>query len=197
MKPMVVEPTTLRGRTVRLEPMKHEHAGPLSHVGLDPSLWRWIPQPVATADDMRSYVATALDEKRRGVSMPFVIIDQISGQVIGSTRYANIEPMHRRLEIGWTWLAPAHQRTAANTEAKLLLLTHAFETLGAHRVELKTDALNDRSRDAILRIGAVEEGTFRKHVLTASGRWRDSVYFSILDTEWPAIKTRLRARLAR
>jgi N-acetyltransferase len=192
---MLVEPTTLRGRIVRLDPMKHEHAGPLSHVGLEPSLWRWIPHPVATADDMRSYVATALDEQRRGVSVPFVIIDQISGQVIGSTRYANIEPMHRRLEIGWTWITPAHQRTAANTEAKLLLLTHAFETLGAHRVELKTDALNDRSREAILRIGAVEEGTFRKHMIASTGRVRDTVYYSVIDSEWPKIKANLRALL--
>jgi RimJ/RimL family protein N-acetyltransferase len=194
---MVVEPTTLRGRIVRLDPMKHEHAGPLSHVGLEPSLWRWIPHQVATADDMRSYVATALDEQRRGVSVPFVIIDQISGQVIGSTRYANIEPMHRRLEIGWTWITPAHQRTAANTEAKLLLLTHAFETLGAHRVELKTDALNDRSREAILRIGAVEEGTFRKHMIASTGRVRDTVYYSVIDSEWPAVNAKLRARLER
>ncbi len=192
---MVVEPTTLRGRIVRLDPMKHEHAGPLSHVGLEPSLWRWIPHPVATADDMRSYVATALDEQRRGVSVPFVIIDQISGQVIGSTRYANIEPMHRRLEIGWTWITPAHQRSAANTEAKLLLLTHAFETLGAHRVELKTDALNDRSREAILRIGAVEEGTFRKHMIASTGRVRDTVYYSVIDSEWPKIKANLLALL--
>lgn len=191
MKVMVVEPSTLRGRTVRLEPMKQEHAGPLSHVGLEPSLWRWIPQPVATADDMRAYVATAIDEQRRGVSVPFVIIDQISGRVIGSTRFANIEPTHRRLEIGWTWLTPAHQRTSANTEAKLLLLTHAFEVVGAHRVELKTDALNDRSREAILRIGAVEEGTFRKHMIASTGRVRDTVYFSIIDSEWPKVKANL------
>jgi len=192
---MVVEPTTLRGRMVRLEPMKVEHIGPLSHVGLEPSLWRWIPNPVATAEDMRAYVATALDEQRRGISVPFVIIDQISGQVIGSTRYANIEPTHHRLEIGWTWVTPAHQRTAANTEAKLLLLTHAFETLGAHRVELKTDALNDRSREAILRIGAVEEGTFRKHMIASTGRVRDTVYYSIINTEWPSVKAKLQAFL--
>jgi RimJ/RimL family protein N-acetyltransferase len=195
MKTMVVEPTTLRGRMVRLEPMKVEHIGPLSHVGLVPSLWRWIPNPVATAEDMRAYVATALDEQRRGVSVPFVIIDQISGQVIGSTRYANIEPVHHRLEIGWTWITPGHQRTAANTEAKLLLLTHAFEVLGAHRVELKTDALNDRSRDAILRIGAVEEGTFRKHMIASTGRVRDTVYYSIIDSEWPKVKANLQVFL--
>ncbi|HEY7980951.1 MAG TPA: GNAT family protein [Candidatus Eremiobacteraceae bacterium] len=192
---MIVEPTTLRGKSVRLEPLRMEHVGPLAHVGLDPSLWRWIPIQVATADEMRTYVQTALDEQKRGVSVPFAIIDMVSGQVIGCTRYANIEPAHRRLEIGWTWLTPSFQRTAANTEAKLLLLTHAFETLGAQRVELKTDALNERSREAILRIGAVEEGTFRKHMIMPNGRARDTVYFSIIDTEWPAVKLKLRARL--
>jgi RimJ/RimL family protein N-acetyltransferase len=193
---MVVEPTTLRGKTVRLEPLRMEHAGPLAHVGLDPSLWRWIPVQVATPDEMRTYVATALDEQQRGVSVPFAIVDQVSNQVIGSTRYANIEPAHRRLEIGWTWLTPSFQRTAANTEAKLMLLTHAFETLGAQRVEFKTDKLNDRSREAILRIGAAEEGIFRKHMIMSTGRVRDTVYFSIIDTEWPAVKAKLLARLA-
>jgi RimJ/RimL family protein N-acetyltransferase len=192
---MIVEPTTLRGKSVRLEPLRIEHVGPLAHVGLDPSLWRWIPVQVATVDQMRAYVLTALDEQKRGVSVPFALIDQISGQVIGCTRYANIEPEHRRLEIGWTWITPSFQRTAANTEAKLLLLTHAFETLGAQRVELKTDALNERSREAILRIGAVEEGTFRKHMIMSTGRARDTVYFSIIDSEWPAVKAKLRARL--
>jgi RimJ/RimL family protein N-acetyltransferase len=192
---MVVEPTTLRGKTVRLEPLRIEHVGPLAHVGLEPSLWRWIPVQVATPDEMRTYVLTALDEQKRGVSVPFAIIDQISGQVIGSTRYANIELAHRRLEIGWTWLTPAFQRTAANTEAKLMLLTHAFEALGAQRVEFKTDARNDRSREAILRIGAVEEGTFRKHMVMSTGRARDTVYFSIIDTEWPAVKAKLQTLL--
>jgi RimJ/RimL family protein N-acetyltransferase len=191
---MLVEPTTLRGYVVRLEPLSLGHVDALSSIGLDPELWRWIPNPVNSTDEMRVYVQTALDELRNGVSVPFAIVDQASNQVIGSTRYANIEPTHRRLEIGWTWITPAHQRTAANTEAKLLLLTHAFENLKAHRVELKTDALNHRSREAILRIGAIEEGTFRKHIVTASGRVRDTVYFSIIDTEWPAVKAKLQAR---
>jgi RimJ/RimL family protein N-acetyltransferase len=190
-----VEPVTLSGRTVRLEPLTLEHVPALSSVGVEPELWRWIPTPVTTAAEMREYVEIALDEQRRGVSVPFAIVDRPSGCAIGSTRYANIDSVNRRLEIGWTWLTSAHQRTRANTEAKLLLLTHAFETLGAVRVELKTDALNVQSRTAILRIGAIEEGTFRKHILTASGRWRDSVYFSILATEWPAVKTRLTSKL--
>jgi len=193
---MTVEPVTLRGTTVRLEPMALDHVDVLARVGLEPELWRWIPTPVTTADEMRDYVALALEEQGRGVSLPFVIVHQGSGQVIGSTRYASIVPADRRLEIGWTWITSAHQRTAANTEAKLLLLTHAFEVLGAIRVELKTDALNEQSRRAILRLGAVEEGTFRKHRITASGRIRDTVYFSILDTEWPTVKERL-ARLGR
>jgi RimJ/RimL family protein N-acetyltransferase len=193
---MHIEPVTLVGKHVRLEPLTLDHVDGLARVGLDPELWRWIPTPVTTVAEMRDYVATALDEQRRGVSVPFAIIDRASDRVIGSTRYGSITPEHRRLEIGWTWYAATHQRTAANTEAKLLLLTHAFETLGAMRVEFKTDALNVKSRTAIARLGAVEEGTFRKHMQTVSGRVRDTVYFSILDTEWPAVKARLTARLA-
>jgi RimJ/RimL family protein N-acetyltransferase len=188
---MKVEPVRLRGRAVRLEPLAIDHVPALCRVGLEPELWKWIPTVVTTADEMRRYVSTALEERDRGVSLPFVLIDQASDQVIGSTRYGNIERSHHRLEIGWTWITSAYQRTAANTEAKLLLLTHAFETLRANRVELKTDALNEKSRKAILRLGAVEEGTFRRHVITASGRVRDTVYFSIIDSEWPAIKARL------
>ncbi len=192
---MHVKPVTLVGKHVRLEPLTLDHVEALASVGLDPELWRWIPTAVTTADEMRAYVAEALDEQRRGIAVPFAIVDRASGEPIGSTRFANIVPEHRRLEIGWTWYAVTHQRTAANTEAKLLLLTHAFETLGATRVEFKTDALNSASRAAILRLGAIEEGIFRKHMHTASGRFRDSVYFSILDTEWPAIKGRLTGKL--
>jgi RimJ/RimL family protein N-acetyltransferase len=194
---VIVHPVTLSGSVVRLEPLTIDHVAALAAVGLDPELWRWIPTPVTTVDEMRVYVETALEEQRRGVALPFVVIDQASGEAIGSTRYANIEPTDRRLEIGWTWLASSRQRTGANTEAKLLLLTHAFEVLGAVRVEFKTDALNEKSRKALARIGAVEEGTFRKHRLTASGRIRDTVYFSIIDTEWPATRARLEEALCR
>ena len=192
--PMNIEPVILRGSTVRLEPMSLDHVSALSRVGLEPELWHWIPTPVTSVDEMRAYALMALDERHRGVSLPFVIVDQANDQVIGSTRYGNIDSTHRRVEIGWTWLTKAYQRTAANTEAKLLLLPHAFETLGAIRVELKTDALNEKSRKAITRIGATQEGIFRKHLITASGRVRDTVYFSIIDTEWPTIKTRLAER---
>jgi RimJ/RimL family protein N-acetyltransferase len=192
---MHVPPVTLRGAAVRLEPLTIDHVPALSSVGLEPELWRWIPTQVTNPGEMRAYVARALEERDRGVSQPFAIVDQATDQVIGSTRYCSIEPVHHRLEIGWTWITPTFQRTAANTEAKLLLLSHAFETLHANRVELKTDVLNLQSRNAILRLGAVQEGIFRRHVITASGRVRDSVYFSIIDTEWPAIKARLLTRL--
>ena len=180
---------------MRLEPMTPDHVDGLTLVGLDPDLWRWIPDQVTTRDEMRAYVTKALDEFQRGVSLPFVTIANAGNRIVGSTRYGNIDLPDRRLEIGWTWITPAYQRSAANTETKLLLLTHAFETLKVNRVELKTDALNQKSRAAILRLGAVEEGIFRKHIVTASGRVRDTVYFSIIDSEWPAVKARLSAFL--
>ena len=193
---MDIRPVTLRGAHVRLEPLTLEHVPGLAAVGLDPELWRWVPTLVATPEEMRQYVEQALEEQAKGSALPFAIIHQASGAVIGSTRYGNIDRGNRRVEIGWTWVARAHQRSAANTEAKLLLLTHAFETLGAFRVELKTDALNAQSRAAILRLGAQEEGILRRHVLVPrTGRVRDTVYYSILDHEWPDVKARLQARL--
>lgn len=194
---MNIEPVTLSGRVVRLEPLEIEHAPLLAEVGLDPELWRWIPTVVTTPAEMTSYVQTALDEQARGVSLPFVIKNAETGAVIGSTRYGNIDRASKRLEIGWTWYTPAVQRTGANTEAKLLLFTHAFDTLGANRVELKTDALNSKSRNAILRIGAQQEGIFRKHIVTHSGRIRDTVYFSVISDEWPEVKARLMQMAAR
>lgn len=145
---------------------------------------------------MRGYVQTALDDQQRGIGLPFVIVDSATDQVIGSTRYMDIALQHFRLEVGATWLTPTHQRSRANTEAKLLLLTHAFESLGIKRVVFKTEVLNEQSRKALARIGAVEEGTFRQHLYTASGRARDMVYFSILGTEWPDVKVKLTTRLA-
>lgn len=188
---MKIEPVTLQGRVVRLEPLALAHVPGLARVGLDPELWRWIPTQVADTAQMQAWVQTALDEQTAGTSLPFAIISQASGEAIGSTRYMNIVPAHRRLEIGSTWLSTAAQRSGANTEAKLLLLTHAFEALKAIRVELKTDALNSKSRAAIARIGGIEEGIFRRHVICESGRVRDTVYFSMLDNEWPVVKTRL------
>lgn len=190
------EPVTLRGHAVRLEPLSEAHVPALARVGLDDALWRWIPTPVTSVDEMQAYVRTALDEQARGVSLPFAIVDAGTHQVIGSTRYGNIDVRNRRLEIGWTWVARSHQRTRANTSAKRALLGHAFDVLGANRVELKTDLLNEKSRNAILRIGAVQEGILREHVLCASGRMRDTVYFSILASEWPAVRRQLDERLS-
>ena len=144
---------------------------------------------------MGRYVETALRWQAEGTALPFATVERRVGTVVGSTRFGNIDRPNRRVEIGWTWLGPRWQRTACNTEAKYLMLRHAFETWGCLRVEFKTDALNERSRAALLRIGAREEGTLRKHMITTTGRVRDSVYFSILDDEWPAVKERLEARI--
>jgi len=195
MREMAIEPVILEGRYVRLEPLTAEHTTGLAEIGLDEDLWRWIPTPVRTLEEMSAYVQSALAERTSGSALPFALIDKASGRVIGSTRYGNIERVHHRVEIGWTWVARQWQRSAINTEAKYLLLSHAFETLKCIRVELKTDSLNERSRAAILRIGAHEEGAFRNHMITASGRIRHTVYFSILDSEWPDVKARLESKL--
>lgn len=194
---MRIEPSTLEGRAVRLEPLSFEHHDALCQVGLDGDLWRWAPVAVHTPEEMRGYIAAALRSQEEGTALPFAIVDRASGRVVGSTRYGNIDASNRRLEIGWTWIARPWQRTAINTEAKYLLLRHAFETLGCIRVEFKTDALNTRSRQALLRIGATEEGLFRSHMVTSTGRIRDSVYYSIIEAEWPAIKGRLEELLRR
>jgi RimJ/RimL family protein N-acetyltransferase len=190
---MVVVPVVLEGRYVRLEPLHEGHLAGLAAVGLDPELWRWIPTPVRTMEEMAAYIKTALCEQEQGTSLPFALVERSCSRLIGCTRYGNIDRAHWRVEIGWTWVAHEWQRTAMNTETKYLLLKHAFESLGCIRVELKTDSLNERSRAAILRIGAREEGTFRNHMITASGRIRHTVYFSVVDSEWPGVKARLEA----
>ncbi len=186
----------LEGAHVRLEPLAPVHLEGLCAVGLDPELWRWTISRVTSPEEMRAYVEDAIAFRAAGTGLAFAIRERAGGRVAGSTRYMNISVPDARLEIGATWVARLWQRTAVNTETKYLLLRHAFEALGFRRVELKTDALNERSRAAILRIGAVEEGTLRQHAVTATGRVRDTVYFSILSTEWPAVKARLEARLA-
>lgn len=195
MANLIVAPVTLEGPSLRLEPLSRAHHGALCAVGLDEELWRWIPAPVRTPDEMTAYIAFALAEQARGAALPFAIVEKESDRVIGSTRYGAIEPAHRRVEIGWTWLGRPWQRTTTNTEAKYLLLRHAFETLGCLRVELKTDSLNERSRAAIQRIGAREEGILRNHMITASGRIRHTVYYSIVDSEWPEAKAGLERKL--
>jgi len=190
-------PVTLEGCHVRLEPMELGHLDALCEVGLDAELWRWTGGRITSREEMRQYIRNAIARREAGTALPFVTIERTSGRVVGSTRYGNIDVPNRRVEIGWTWVARPWQRTAINTEAKYLLLRHAFETLGCVRVELKTDVLNVVSRRAIERIGATEEGVLRQHLIVHDGRLRDSVYFSILDREWPAVKARLEEKLAR
>lgn len=193
---MEINAVSLEGEFVRLEPLSLEkHFADLCAVGFDEEIWRWSPKQIKTETDLQNYIETALDEQRRGVSLPFATVLKETGNAIGSTRFGNIDAANKRVEIGWTWIGLAFQRTFVNTEAKFLMLSHAFETWNCNRVELKTDALNERSRRAILRIGAKEEGILRKHVVTDSGRLRDTVYFSILDDEWQMVKQNLQNKL--
>lgn len=193
---MEIKPIILDGKFVRLEPLKLDHLENLCAIGLDETLWRISPNVIKSNEDMKHYVETALDEKRRGISLPFVTIEKSSNEIVGSTRFGNIDAKNRKVEIGWTWISPNWQRSFVNTEAKLLMLRHAFETWKCIRVELKTDALNEKSRKAILRIGATEEGIFRQHMITDTGRFRDSIYYSILDSEWQGVRENLLIKLA-
>ena len=188
-----VVPFTLEGAHVRLEPLRPEHASLLWQIAKDhlAELFRWIPYQLQSLDDFQLFNARILEEQACRVSVPFVTFQLNPEQIVGTTRYMNMDLANRKVEIGSTWIAPPWQRTAINTEAKYLMLRHAFEIWKCVRVELKTDALNQKSRQAILRLGAKEEGTLRKHMLTWNGRERDSVYFSILDNEWPEVKARL------
>lgn len=192
---MKIEPVVLEGEFVRLEPLRIEHLDALYEVGLDESLWKLTANIVKTPEDLRRYVETALNDFEKGISLPFVTMDKAQNKIVGSTRFGNIDTSNRKTEIGWTWINPAWQRTYINSEAKLLMLTHAFETWKCIRVELKTDVLNDKSRNAMLRIGAKEEGTLRNHMITESGRFRDSVFFSIIESEWQKVKENLTAGL--
>jgi len=193
----ITVPLTLEGSVVRLEPIRHAHAELFWDVAKDDleDIFRWIPYSMKTPEDFQKVIEKAFDEQERRESVVFATVERSSGRVIGSTRFMNIDRLNRRVEIGSTWIAPAWQRTAVNTEAKYLMLRHAFEAWGCMRVELKTDASNQKSRNAILRIGAKEEGTLRRHLITWTGRVRDTVYFSILDSEWPEVRTRLEAKL--
>ncbi|MGA8441802.1 MAG: GNAT family protein [Candidatus Sulfotelmatobacter sp.] len=194
----IVTPVTLQASIVRLEPIRREHAELFWQAAKDAldDIFHWIPYSMKTLEDFEHLVEKALGEQGRGESVVFATVELKSGRVIGSTRFMNIDRANRRLEIGSTWIAPAWQRSAVNTEAKYLMLRHAFEVWQCMRVELKTDALNQKSRHAILRLGAKEEGTLRKHLITWTGRVRDTVYFSILDTEWPEARAKLEAKLA-
>jgi RimJ/RimL family protein N-acetyltransferase len=188
-------PVTLAGRLVRLEPLADGHREGLHAIALDPDLWRWTRHVVRTPDEFDAYLAQAFTAAASGTEIPFVQVDVASGRPAGMTRFHSIERAHRRLEIGYTWLAAPYRGTGHNAEAKLLLMAHAFDQLGAHRVEFKSDARNLRSQAALEAIGATREGTLRRHVVMDNGRVRDSVYFSVVWDEWPAARGRLEARV--
>jgi RimJ/RimL family protein N-acetyltransferase len=193
-----VQPVTLTGKYVRLEPMTVDHTAALAEIGAGQNFWDFMLYgDIKTQDDMRNWVLDILSRTEKGTDLPFVAIHLASGRVAGATRYLNIMSKDKGLEIGGTWYGSEFQRTAVNTECKYLLLRHAFETLGCIRVQLKTDLRNERSQKAIERIGAVKEGVLRNHMILPDGRFRHSVFYSILDTEWPQVKQRLERMLDR
>jgi len=191
-----VEPVTLAGSIVRLEPLSLDHLEGLAEVAFDESIWRWTLVQPTEINGLRAWVDAAVAQRESGAEMPFVTIEAATGRPIGSTRFMSIVPEHRRLEIGWTWVALPWQRAGANQEAKYLQLRHAFEVLGANRVEFKTDSLNEKANPALLSIGATFEGTFRNHMIMPGGRLRHSNYYSVTREEWPDRKAKLEARLA-
>jgi RimJ/RimL family protein N-acetyltransferase len=192
-----VSPVTLKGSRVRLEPLDERHFEHLVQVAQDAAIFRWITNKPMDLGALRAWFDQTQAAALTGTELPFATIDQASGHAIGSTRYMTITPEHRRLEIGWTWVGTSFQRTGANREAKLLQLAHAFETLGAERVEFKTHARNEKSRAALTGIGATFEGVLRHHTIMPDGSNRDSAYYSVLAAEWPDVKARLEALLAR
>lgn len=181
----------LAGVRAKLEPLTLEHAPALWDVARAPEIWSFFPRPLQSLRDVEAFIGEALDGQHQGVQLPFAIRDLELGRLVGSTRFADYSAPHRSAEIGWTWLSPAVWRTRINTECKFLLLKHGFEVLNLQRIFFKTDARNGRSQRAIERIGAQKEGTFRKHRICADGFVRDSIYYSIIDDEWPDIKAKL------
>lgn len=195
---MDIKPVVLTGSHVRLEPMTEAHVPVLAEIGVGQPFWGFMVYGnINSVEDMRGWVLDILSRAEKGTDLPFVAVHLASGRVAGATRYLNIMPDDRGLEIGGTWYGSAFQRTAVNTECKYLLLRHAFEELGCIRVQLKTDLRNERSQRAIERIGGVKEGVLRNHMILPDGHIRHSVFYSILDTEWPQVKKRLQEMLER
>ena len=191
-------PVTLEGAHVRLEPLDlAKHWDGLRAIGLEPELWAVTTSKVWDEASLRRYLDAALADQRAGTMLPFVTIHRASGRVAGSTRFGNYAAAHKRVEIGRTWLGAEFQRSACNTEAKYVMFRHAFEVLGLQRVELKTSLVNEKSKAAMRRLGLVEEGVLRKHMLNEDGAIRHSVFFSVIDDEWPTMKARLELLLAR
>jgi RimJ/RimL family protein N-acetyltransferase len=192
-----IEPVTLTGAHATIEPLSPEHEQGLQRAAADGELWRLWYTSVAPPDKMGEYIAAALDMRERQDAMPFVIREKSSGEIVGCTRYFNVDAANRRLEIGYTWYAKRVQRSPINTDCKLMLLTHAFETLACIAVEFRTHWFNQASRAAIERLGAKQDGVLRNHQVLADGSKRDTVVFSIIDGEWPAVKRNLRYQLER
>jgi RimJ/RimL family protein N-acetyltransferase len=190
-----VQPVTLEGQLVRLEPLSLDHLDALADVAFEGNLWRWTAVQPSNRDELRAWVEAAVRTREAGTEMAFATVDRATGKAIGSTRFMSIVPEHRRLEIGWTWVAQAWQRRGANREAKYLQLRHAFEDLGANRVEFKTDSLNERANPALLGIGASFEGTFRNHMIMPGNRLRHSNYYSVAVEDWPRVKEQLESRI--
>ena len=190
-----LQPVVLEGRTVRLEPLTTAHEPALLAAAQDERIWRYTIHDPRTPESMHAYVASALADQERGEALPFAVHHREAARIIGATRFHSISAANRGVEIGFTWYSPEFWRTRVNTESKYLMLRYAFDVLGCIRVELKTDGRNDRSRAAILRLGAREEGTLRAKVIMRDGHRRDAVYFSILDHEWPAVRERLEGML--
>jgi RimJ/RimL family protein N-acetyltransferase len=186
----------LQGSLVRLEPLRADHADALLAAARDAETFRWMHAPIGAPEAFDAWLAAALDGAARGDEGPYATVDAATGAVVGSTRFLSWRPADRGVEIGWTWLHPSRWRTGMNVEAKLLMLGHAFDALGCIRVEFKTHAANQRSRDAILALGATFEGVHRKHMIRPGIGVRDSAWFSIVDDEWPAVRERLVGRLA-
>lgn len=194
---MRIQSVLLQGEKVLLEPLSLDHIEPLCAVAFDEDLWRVGMSALRSKEDVAKYVQKALELQEKGEALPFATVDRTTKSVVGSTRFGNIDKGSRKVEIGWTWLGKQWQRTGLNTEAKFLMLRHAFEVWKCVRVEFKTDVLNAQSRKAIIRLGAKEEGILRKHAITSSGRVRDSIYYSIVDDEWGGIKQHFLTHLLR
>ena len=193
---MELGPVVLEGPHVRLEPLGPGHADDLLEAARDPLIWRWLPERIESRTDLERWLGDAARAQATGAEYAFAVVDRGTGRAVGSTRYMDVSVAHRGVEVGWTWYSTAEWGTVVNPESKLLLLTHAFEQWGAIRLYLKTDSLNVRSRAAILKLGAKYEGDLRNHRIRLDGSYRHSSYYSILDSEWPAVKGGLLARLA-
>lgn len=193
---MNLTPITLTGKFIRLEPLSEAHISALAFAGADEAIWEYMRYGLVTTEEkMRVWVLDMLQRQAQGGDLPFAVHHLQAGRVIGATRYMNIDPAARGLEIGGTWYAPEFQRTSVNTECKYLLLKYAFETLGCIRVQIKTDILNVGSQRSIERLGAKKEGILRNHIIRLDGSYRDSVFYSIIESEWAGIKRKLEEML--